>query len=82
MKVSFRLDVEGKGGSLCEIVRRGEENGEERANGLKRDTWPRDKRKDVVTRIVAALGRRQTPGSRDDASSSDDSIRAAILSPR
>lgn len=46
MKVSFRLDVEGKGGSLCEIVRRGEENGEERANGLKRDTWPRDKRKD------------------------------------
>lgn len=54
---------------------------EERSNGSKRDTWPRDKRKDSNADCVRTRAEANT-GSRDDASSSDDSIRRAILSSR
>lgn len=54
---------------------------EERSNGSKRDTWPRDKRKDGNADCARTRAEANT-GSRDDASSSDDSIRRAILSSR
>lgn len=54
---------------------------EERSNGSKRDTWPRDKRKDGNADCARTRAEANT-GSRDDASLSDDSIRRAILSSR